>query len=77
MVSSALENEGVKNLITELEAQIENINEELLNSTSEQLNDYTRDRRIDEKRIYTRIVSYFKSAPDELKNIEAKIDNEL
>jgi hypothetical protein len=77
LVNSALENEGVKKLIEELDTQVQLIDEALLNSTSEELNDRMRDRLIDQKRHLKRIVSYFGSAPDELANLTKEIDKNL
>lgn len=64
-------------LIKALEAEIQAIDEELLNSTSEQLSDYKRDRRIDEKRIYSKVVSFFTSAPAGIQALEEKLDENL
>lgn len=77
LVSSALENEGVKKLIDELSNQITLIDESLLNTTSEELNDRMRDRLIDQKRHLKRIVSYFTSAPEELASLNKEIDKNL
>jgi hypothetical protein len=77
LVSSALENEGVKRLLEELNSQITLIDEKLLESTSEELNDRMRDRLIDQKRHLKRIVSYFTSAPEQLASLTNEIDKNL
>lgn len=77
LVNSALENEGVKKLIEELQTQIQSIDEILLNSTSDDVDDKMRDRLIDQKKILNRVTTYFTSAPEELEALEKEIDKNL
>lgn len=74
--SSAAENEGVKRLIENLNDEIARIDDALLNADSEEISDRQRDRIIDQKKIYRRILSYF-DVEKEIEELEKQIDQNL
>ena len=75
LVQSALENEGVKRLIAELDTEVRKIEDQLMTSDSVTLPDRERDRAIDRKRIYERVIAYFDVS--RLGNLENEIDKNL
>jgi len=74
LASNAAENEGVQALLRALEHEVEQIHEVLLNADSEEVSDYQRDRMIDQKKLYTRVIKYFTSAKSDLEQLEKTLD---
>ena len=77
LARSAAENEGVKRLIEDLAVEVEKIDEVLVSADSYEVADTQRDRLIDQKRIYNRILSYFTDAAVQLKRLEDEVDKNL
>ena len=77
LLKSAAENEGVKVLIQQLHDQVAQINDVLLSADTDEISDYQRDRLIDQRKIISRILSYFTDTDKHLEALEAEFDKNL
>jgi hypothetical protein len=66
------QHEGIKMIIENLDKRIEEINTVLMNSYSEKISDKTRDRMLDEKKMYMDFLDLF-PGDDELKEVEEQV----
>ena len=77
LAHNAAQNEGVKALLEQLRSQVEQINDVLVSADTDEIDDYHRDRLIDQKKTLNRVISYFTDAGPGLEQLETQIDRNL
>lgn len=73
LIKDLSQHDGVKGIISRLEAEVEEMNLLLKNSDSKALPDNQRDRVLDKRNLYTWFLSYFSDAGKSLARIEEQV----